>query len=153
MKRLFACCLLVSWLLAGCSFLHNEFEESASFYYPRKVYDYHGQTPVIASEVREVTGHLQELEYMMSLYLMGPLDKELGSPFPPGTRLVQVSQDDNGLTVELTDTGRALTDIRFSLACACLSKTCMELCGVESVTVVSGLRSLTTAQENLLLTD
>lgn len=150
------CCLLVCLLLLpiiGCSVMQNEFEDSASFFYRRKEYSYHDNQPVIVGERREITGHREDLNYVVSLYLMGPLSEGLVLPFPPGTRLVQTSLEGETLTVELTDTGKALTDARFSLACACLSKTCMDLVPVLSVTVVSGSRSQTTAAEELLLTD
>lgn len=155
MKRVFACCLAILIMIAtaGCSSLNHDFENTVSFYYPRVEYDYQAEMPVIAPEYREVTGHRNDLDYLVSLYLMGPLNNELVVPFPAGTRLVKTAQENASLTVELTDTGRALSDIRFSLACACLSKTCMELTEVQSVTVVSGSRRLTTTEESLLLID
>ena len=46
-----------------------------------------------------------------------------------------------------------MTDAAFSLACACLTKTCMELTQASSVTVISGTRMVTMGPDNLILTD
>lgn len=153
MKKRLAVCLILILCLAGCSWLRNDFEDTMIFYYRRAEYSYHAQEPVIVGERREVTGHRENTDYLVSMYLMGPLNKELSSPFPAGTRMVQTHLEEGKLSIELTDTGSALTDIRFSLACACLSKTFMELENVSSVTVISGSHSLTTTAEDLLLTD
>lgn len=153
MKKRMAVCLILMLCLAGCGLFRNDFEDTMTFYYRRAEYSYHVQEPVIAGEQREVTGHRENTDYLVSMYLMGPLNKELSLPFPAGTKMVQTHLEEGKLTIELTDTGKALTDARFSLACACLSNTFMELEDVSSVTVISGSRSLTTTAEDLLLTD
>ena len=56
-------------------------------------------------------------------------------------------------TIEIWYTSGLLSDAEFSLACACLSMTCMELVNAEKVTIVSGSRSLTLSRDNLLLND
>ena len=84
---------------------------------------------------------------------MGPIGKSLSSPLPRGTLLYTVSQDGSRLAIEISNTAALLTDAEFSLACACLSLTCMGLTGVSEVTIVSGSRNLTFTQENLLLSD
>lgn len=155
MRKCLALCavLVLLSVIAGCSFPHNEFEETVQFYYRRAEYSYHSQEPVIAAERREVTGHRSDMDYLVTLYLMGPIDKELALPFPAGTRLEQIQKEEKSLTVKLSDTGRALTDVRFSLACACLSETCIGMGDFDSITIISGARSLTTSSEDLLLTD
>lgn len=150
MKKLTAI-LLCAMLLSGC--MSHAFEDSASFYYRRKEFQHHAASPVIAAEQREVTGHRQDLEYLLKLYLMGPLDEHLSSPLPAGVRLLSVTAEGSNLIVELTDTGRSLNDAAFSLACACITMTCRELTNATTVTVVSGSRSLTSSGEDILLTD
>lgn len=150
MKRLVSI-LLCALLLCGCS--SNAFADGVSFYYRRKNFQHHSDSPVIAAEVREVTGHRQDLQYLLSLYLMGPLDEGLSSPLPAGVRLVSVTKDSGNVTVELTDTGRSMTDAAFSLACTCITMTCKELTDTETVTVISGSRSITSSGEDVLLVD
>lgn len=149
MKRII-CIFLAALMLAGCSF---SFGDRTEFYYCRREFDYYGDSPVIASEKRDVTGHADDLRYLLSLYLMGPVDTELVCPFPAGTRLTDVQQDDGTLTVILTDTSKSLSDPGFSLAAVCLGKTCMALTGAEAVTIVSGNRTTTVTEADLLLTD
>lgn len=152
MKRLlcfFLTLLLLASHLSGCS---QPMKEPVTFYYLRTSYQETMDSPVVG-EVREVAGHRDDLKYLLSFYLMGPIGKGLSSPLPRGTLLYTVSQDGSRLTIEISNTAALLTDAEFSLACACLSLTCMGLTGVSEVTIVSGSRNLTFTQENLLLSD
>ena len=152
MKRLL--CILLSLLLlasqlSACS---QKMKEPVTFYYLQTAYQENMDSPVVGEE-REVAGHRDDLKYLLSFYLMGPISKGLSSPLPRGTLLFAVSQEGGRLTIEISNTAALLTDAEFSLACACLSLTCMGLTGVSEVTIVSGSRNLTFTQENLLLSD
>lgn len=149
MKRVI-CLILAAMMLAGCSF---SFGDSTEFYYRRKAFDYYGVSPVIASERRDVTGHADDLNYLLNLYLMGPVDGDLESPFPAGTRLYEIQTEGSRMTVILSDTGKALSDPGFSLACVCLGRTCMHLTEAEEITIISGNRSITVMESDSLLTD
>ena len=46
-----------------------------------------------------------------------------------------------------------MTDAQFTLACSCLTLTCLELVDAESVTVVSGDRSITMNADSLTQKD
>ena len=72
---------------------------------------------------------------------------------PIDIRIYTVEQEGTALTIEIANTSALLSDAEFSLACACLSMTCMELVNAEKVTIVSGSRSLTLSRDNLLLND
>ena len=140
--------LLVS-LLPGCG---QKMKEPVTFYYQITNYQENMVSP-IAGEEREVAGYRDNLKYLLTFYLMGPISQELSSPLPRGTQLCGISQEGTELTIEISDTASALNDSRFSLACACLSMTCMGLTNAERVTIVSGSRSLTFDRTNLLLSD
>lgn len=140
--------LLVS-LLPGCG---QKIKEPVTFYYLITNYQENMVSP-IAGEEREVAGYRDNLKYLLTFYLMGPISQELSSPLPRGTQLCSIGQDGANLTIEISDTASALNDSRFSLACACLSMTCMGLISAERVTIVSGSRSLTFGSDNLLLSD
>ena len=112
-----------------------------------------GLGPEIAVEIREGSGHRDNLRYLLAFYLMGPADKELTSPLPRGTVLYQLEQTEDAVTIGISDTSEALSDSRFSLACACLSMTCMELLPVKEITVVSGSRNTTIRRDSLILKD
>ena len=152
MKRLCCVALAVSMLLtllAGCD---QKMKESVIFYYRKDAYQEKMDCP-IAGEEREVAGYRDNLKYLLSFYLMGPISKDLVSPLPRGTLVYNITQEDTELTIELSNTSALLTDSEFSLACACLSMPCMGLANAENVTIVSGSRSLTIGQDNLLLND
>ena len=152
MKRLLCLILIVAMLLClvpGCA---EGVKEPVTFYYLRENPS-RGLGPEIAGEVREGSGHRDNLRYLLTFYLMGPADKELSSPLPRGTALHQLEQTPDSVTIGISDTSEALSDSRFSLACACLSMTCLELLSVKEATVVSGSRNITIRRDNLILTD
>ena len=152
MKRLL--CLILTaatliCLLPGCA---ERVKEPVTFYYLRENPS-RGLGPEIAGEIREGSGHRDNLRYLLAFYLMGPADKELTSPLPRGTTLYQLEQTEDAVTIGISDTSEALSDSGFSLACACLSMTCMELLPVKEITVVSGSRNTTIRRDSLILKD
>lgn len=148
MKK-FIAILLVCLLLTGCG---SRIKEPVTFYYTRTSYQEDMQN-IIATEERESTGHRQDLTYLMALYFMGPASDDLASPIPRGVSLLHVSMEGGKIILELTDTEKSMTDSQFSLACACLSLTCLNITLADSVTIVSGNRSVTMTAENLVLLD
>ena len=152
MRRLLCLNLSVVLLLSLLSGCGQHLKEPVTFYYLRNAYEDKMDCP-IAGEQREASGNRDNLKYTLSLYLMGPIGKDLVSPLPRGTVLYTVKQENGTLTIELSNTSALLSDSEFSLACACLSLTCMGLTNTEAVTIVSGNRSLTLSRDNLLLGD
>ena len=155
MKRFLITAAMFSLIFAlfGCANDNNAGQDQVQFYYRRGEYTYGTDETVVSPEQRDITGHAEDLDYLLALYLMGPMDEELVSPFPASVRLLSVYQAADQLTVELTDAGKALTDAQFTLACGCLTKTCIELTDAVSVTILSGERSITMGAEDLLLFD
>lgn len=136
--------------LLGCRFHKSD---SMDFYYVRSHYQYGEPEGVICSESRDVTGHAQDLPYLMALYLSGPLDEGLVSPFPRGTRLVNLYIQDNDLFVELTPPGSSTPSADFTLSSSCLALTFLYFSNLDQVTVTSGENAITLNAENLLLYD
>ena len=152
MKRLTVLLLILCLFLSGCEILGDRIKEPVTFYYIRPGYQ-DDMTEVIASEEREASGHRHDLSYLLALYLMGPTDEELNSPVPPGTRILVDTQDKDSIILNMADTSKTLTDAEFSLACDCLTLTCLELTEAEEVTVNSADRSVTMSRDNLTLFD
>ena len=155
MKRWISLLLLVSLLfgLSACSLQDSNNRDESCFYYRRAEFAYGSDEGVVVPELRDITGHVTDLYYLMTLYLMGPMDEDLISPFPASTKLVSVHLAEDVLTIELTSVDKSLSDTEFSLACACLTKTCVELCDAPQVTIISGERSVTMNAEILLFYD
>lgn len=148
MKRLFCILLILTLFLCGCSK-----EEETVFYYRPSDYLSESQNSLLVPEIRTVTGYTDNLPFLISLYLSGPTDPELISPFPVGTKLHYTTTEPPHITVHLQELPESMTDAEYSLACACLSMTVAELTGAETVTVVCGNRSVTIKPTMLILYD
>lgn len=138
MKRIICLLLVVLVLLSGCSFALDNIKEPVDFYYLRtcsKPDDYktYFTEGAIIPETREASGHTQDLYYLLSMYLRGPLDSQLRSPFPSGCSVLDIRQDGQKLSVSLSSIAAILEDFDLTLANACLAKTCMALADVDSV--------------------
>lgn len=154
MKRIvcvFLTCLILFLFPACKSAEANEI----SFYYCRTsdAFRYFEEDGVIRTELRNITGHRNDLRYMVSLYLAGPMEEDLVSPFTNATRLIAAELTDQAVYIELSTHNKILTDAEFSLACACLTLTCMDFTSCETVTIVSGDRSVTMDANSILIFD
>lgn len=153
MKRFFAFLLITILLLGGCASQGQLIREPVRFYYPQSQFQYGNNPSILDWEERESSGHRGDLQYLIALYLMGPSSGELSSPLPVDTRLLSVEQEETNLMLTLSEVPLSMPDSVFSLACACLAKTCMGLTDTDRVTVISGSRSVTIGPDNLILTD
>lgn len=162
MKRAF-CITLVLFLLTlgcGCSF-HDGINTPVSFYYLRHAEDYTYGSPygVIAPEQRECAGHEEDLLYLLTLYLRGPLDTQLYSPFPAQCRIVELYQENDKLHLTLNDAFSQLEALQQTLACACLAQTCFAISDATSVQIDAtapdgnSTVNITLSRDNLILED
>lgn len=153
MKRLICLILTFSLLLAGCTLSSEGVREPIRFFYLRSEYQYDTPDGVIASEIRDAASHAGDLTYLLALYLIGPSQDDLVCPLPQSTRIYSAEVKDDAVLLTLSDTEKTMADREFSLACACLALTCMEITGLDAVTIQSGERSVTMTSENLTLYD
>lgn len=155
MKRLVllltVCSLLVT--AAGCSFFPEDNKHPVKYYYQRADYLYGQEDGVIAAEERDGTGHIKDVAYLLRLYLMGPHDEELLSPFPPGLLITDIRQGNGNVILTLTDALASVSEAKQTLACACLALTCMDITGQESVTLIWADKMLTLDSSTLTLFD
>ena len=154
MKRLTALVLtlVLLWSVSGCN---SAAIEGASFYYRRspEASQYFEENSIIVPETRDLSGHQGDLQYMLSLYLAGPLEEAVFCPFPSGTRLLSVRKIVGTIRIELSDLDLILSDSEFSLGCACLTLTCMDFMPCTEVIIDSGNRRVTMNADNLILFD
>ena len=151
MKQILCLILIFSFLLSGCGFFGERIKDPVTFYYLCEKYQ-EELCCVIGSEEREASGHTGDLPYLLALYQMGPTDDELLSPLPAGTHINTQIQDGH-VTLELSDSAHSLSDIDYSLACACLTLTCLNATNAVDVTVRSGDRVKTMTHDSLTLLD
>lgn len=138
MKRILSL-ILVLLLIAslwGCT-RQEDSDKPLTFYYSRVEYVYGNDGSVMGGEEREWNGKTDDLEGILTLYLNGPLDETLQSPFPAGTALVEIIVIDRQLIISLNNKLSLLSGIDLTLACACLSKTCFQLTDAEQIAIRS----------------
>jgi len=151
MKRIFSMILVLCLFLSGCGFLGERIREPVTFHYLCRTYP-EELCCVLVSEEREASGHVGDLSYLLALYQIGPTSEELRSPLPSGTRIHSEIQNDQ-ILLTLSDDALTLSDLDYSLACACLTLTCLDITDADSVTVSCGDRVRTMTQESLTLYD
>lgn len=158
MKRFVSIWLAVCFLLCLCSCAEGGFQAPLRFYYPRAAYRYDGDNGVIHYEVQEGSS-LPSLSDRLSTYLAGPVDPMLVSPFPEDVRLVNLTLDGSDLYLVLSDEFAQLTGLSLSIACVCLTRTCLELTDVQTVHIcaetlaLDGSSSLILTGQDMLLLD
>ena len=111
--------------------------EPVEFFYPRKTVTYvYGATDgVITSESREASGHVNDLNYLLAMYLRGPQDTGLRNPFPTGCKLEEVYAEGSTLYIRFSKEFTTLENAELTLACASLSKTCFSIIGYETISI------------------
>lgn len=153
MKRFLIPFLLIIFLICGCGAQKEDNENTFTFYYVNKYFQYGQGDGIIVSEDRESTSERKDLMYLMSLYLIGPAEESHSMPLPVGTRIYCETEEDGSVTLELSNAANLMTDSEFTLACTCLSLTCFEISDVSEITIVNGERSTTISRDNFLLSD
>lgn len=131
--------ILMLLLLCGCSSYQDN--TSVTFYYPCSVIS-SGADAVIAGEHRVISSSREDLQYVLSLYLSGPADTTLYSPFPAGVQLKSCRQIESQVEILLSPGLDKLTSLEQTIACTCLAQTVLELTGAETVRIATEQGSL-----------
>ena len=155
MKRLIALLLLLAMALSLCACAEDT---AVTYYYVRDEleYQYGTSTGVMVGERRSAAGHVDDLRYLLIIYFHGPVTDYLESPFPSGTSLEELTQEEDHLDIQLSGIVSVMEGTDLTLACACLARTCFGLTDVESVTIHAeslSAVSMTFTRDSLLLMD
>ena len=140
MKKWICAALVLSLILnlSACGLFSGRDKDTCVFYYEQVDYQYGESDAVICGEARDNTGHVTDLQYLLSLYMLGPVSTELRSPFPVGMQVLDVSVRLDLIRVTVSEELNTLTDSRRTLALACLAMTGLELSGQDSIVIVCG---------------
>ncbi len=76
------------------------------------------------------------------IYFAGPASEELISPFPNGTKVLDILSSDEGLTLKMSGEFFTLMGIEMSMANCCLSKTICEYLNLDSITLLDETESI-----------
>lgn len=140
MKRILTVFLVLCFLLAatGCAGIGNQ-PESILFYYPRTPENYEYGTPdgVISSETRDPAGYRNNLRYLLTLYLRGPVDEKLVSLIPEGSQIMELNRTESDVTMTFNSTFTSLQGLDLTLTCVCLARTCFALTEVATVRIMA----------------
>ena len=131
---------VIMLLVCLCACRYNDsgdILEPVEFFYPRKTatYVYGAADGVITSESREASGHVNDLNYLLAMYLRGPQDTGLRNPFPTGCKLEEVYAEGSTLYIRFSKEFTTLENAELTLACASLSKTCFSIIGYETISI------------------
>lgn len=159
MKHLTAGVLICALLLcfAGCAAQQQLPQQPVNFYYRQNPDSIRYDAPIVLPERREAAGYADSLSALLALYLRGPISETLTSPFPPGTRLLSVKSEDALVTLQLNTGFADLHGMDLTLACACLTMTCLDLTDAQQVRIsvpealLDGAKSVTMDRSALLL--
>lgn len=161
MKK-YLCILLILLLIPSlwaCTPRDDDIQDPLTFYYPRARIRYGDSDAVIAPEHREAPAHPGDTDSILDLYLLGPAGEAFFSPFPDGVRLIGSQRREQTFLVILSDSFAELSGMDLTIACVCITKTCLALTGAEQVTIMTesrplnGARSITMDESTLLLYD
>ena len=159
MKRI-VCLLLMLALLCGCARLGlGRQDKGVSFYYRSTDADYFSPLGAMGIEHRTLRDDQTDINAMMKLYLGGPVDPELTSPFPKGMQLLRSEMTAREITLVFDDTLAALSGVGLRLACACIARTVAEYGGYDTVTIraehlsLDGEEAVTVQPAELVLED
>lgn len=133
MKRMFILFLsaILVFLCVGCAAQENH----PSFYFLWSDHENAVENGSIAPEIQDDIEAGYSLKYLLTLYLNGPLDSRMVSPFPAGLKLNSVERNDKYLILDFSPELAELTGYELTLACACITQTCLELTDARVISI------------------
>lgn len=140
MKRIFSLIplILLALYLSGCHYSDSgDILEPVEYFYPRKTsaFVYGSEEGVMASEIREASGHVNDLHYLISMYLRGPQDSSLRAPFSSGCKVESIRVEEHALHIFLSSESAAPEGADMTLAFAALAKTCLNMTDFEYICI------------------
>ena len=121
----YICLILVVFLLFslffGCS--QPDTGSTPTFYYLHTKPEYGSEASVIGSESRYNAGENSQLRYLLALYFSGPINDSLRSPFPKGSAILDLWEEDLSLHLTMNGAFAKLSGMDMTRACACIALT------------------------------
>lgn len=160
MKKLLSLLLILCLLLTGCMNQSNSYITELKFYYPLQTADYTMGAAYVQPESREGAGMDKSLTNMLNQYLKGPVDPiTYRMPFQYNTQVESISRNSKMLDITLSRGFATYTGLELTIACACLTMTCLELTDAEVIRIrakdatLDGAEFIEMSKDSLLLMD
>ena len=159
MKRFVILLLLAVniFYLSGCQ-KEAPTPQGSAFYYCATDISFGMDNTTILAEYRQSPAQ-DTLQQMLTKYFAGPSSADLRSPFPVGLKLVAVEQDGQTVYITVSDALASLSGLDLTLACACITLTCLDFTGADQVMIyaqdalLDGQKTITMDRKTLLLLD
>ncbi len=141
-RRVIALITAFCLVLSGCAVAarSDASGEPLTFYYLMRDAEQLRGEEAVASETRIAS--VLSLWDLIDLYLKGPEDETLRSPFPAGTAVRDIQYPDGVLTLHMSGAFFTLTGVELSLACCCLADTVFAYTGREAVVLLDETESI-----------
>ncbi len=161
-RRMMLILLALSFLFVwGCTEAPSEadMEAPVRFYYKVSDDRYGAAGGAIEYEFYDADGHETNYSRILDAYFQGPVSEGLVAPFPKATGLRVAWLDGGTMRVDLSNDFGQLSGIDLTLACSCITMTCLQFPGVEAVTIRSlgrlldGRETITLNADSLILED
>lgn len=136
MRKRFALCLAMILLLSACTLTSEQTHdgEQAVFFYENRNADQLTEVVPIGSENRYFGDY--SISDFLDLYLRGPEDERLQSPFPAGTQVLDIHSGNGELTLTMSGEYFTLYGVNLSVANCCLASTVCSYVNLASVTIM-----------------
>ena len=135
MKRCICLLLILCMVIPFCGCAEEETSEPVRFFYLRYPdrYRYGSAEGVVTYEDRDASGHTGDVKYLLTLYLQGPADETLLSPFPGNLKLMDLTRREKDMYITLDARFLTLKGMDLTLACVCLARTALSLVNAQTV--------------------
>ena len=136
MRRVIALFFVCVLLFSACDGSPAENEEmmKLKFYYCVEEVDQLSATVAVDSENRRV--QVYTLSQLMEIYLRGPTSDALRTPFPEGTQMISLLEEEDGLKLTMSGAFFTLQGIELSIASYCLARTVCEYLDSDRIILV-----------------
>lgn len=144
MKKILICLLLFVLLctMVSCAFDTKQ-QGRITFYYIQNPEDFDGNSAIVVPFYPPTNDKNKELAEILATYIKGPSNNSCSTPFPDGTEIEEIIVSRSTAEITLNSQFATITDVDFTVACACLTKTVIGLTGVNTVQVqVNGAQLL-----------
>lgn len=144
MKKKISVLLLISLCIPlwGCQPKTEPVKSPVTFYYCREEFDHGKEDSVILGEIRDQAGFEDNLTGLLDIYLQGPVSENLHSTFPYGTVVREYRVEDTTAVLTLSHQLSLAEGMDLTIACACLTKTVLELTGLDTVRIYTQTANL-----------
>lgn len=151
-------CFLTGW---GCASqtTAEQMRSPMKFYYKTMEENYIGGQSATGYEVREISGHESDYLWVLTQYFEGPVSSDLTAPFQKATSILSAELSDSQLCLMVSQELGQLSQVDLTVACTCITLTCLEFPEVESVSIraengmLSGKSELLFNRDSFLLED